>query len=62
MTTALLVSIIGALTAISVSLIGAWFANRNSIVLQTIKLKEDHYIAYIEALHNNVTIDETYET
>jgi hypothetical protein len=47
-----LISIIGALTAITVSFIGAAFANRNSIVLQGRKLKEDHYIGYIEALHN----------
>lgn len=46
------ISIIGALTAIVVSIIGAVLANRNSIVLQGRKLKEDHYIAYIEALHN----------
>ncbi|MBE7171834.1 MAG: hypothetical protein INR73_14700 [Williamsia sp.] len=51
MTTALLISIIGTFTAISVSLIGAWLANRNSVILQTRKLKEDHYITFIEALH-----------
>ena len=52
MTTTLFISIIGALSAIIVSLIGARLANRNSIVLQIRKLKEEHYIAYIEALHN----------
>jgi hypothetical protein len=52
MTTTLLISIIGAIVAIVVSLIGARLANRNSIILQTRKLKEEHYIAYIEALHN----------
>ena len=46
------ISIIGALTAILVSLIGAFLANRNSIVLQGRKLKEEHYIGYIESLHN----------
>lgn len=51
MTTALLISIIGTFTAISVSLIGAWLANRNSVILQTRRLKEDHYIKFIEALH-----------
>lgn len=48
----LLISILGALSAISVSFIGAWLANRNNLVLQTRKLKEDHYITYIEALHD----------
>ena len=46
------ISLLGALTAIIVSLIGAWFAIRNSIVLESRKLKEDHYVKYIEALHN----------
>jgi len=52
MITTILISIIGAVTAIAVSLVGAWLANRNSIVLQTRKLKEDHYVSYVEALHN----------
>lgn len=52
MTTALFISILGALSAITVSIIGAFLANRNSIVLQTRKLKEEHYVAYFEALHN----------
>jgi hypothetical protein len=52
MTITLLISIIGAISAILVSLIAAKLATRNSIVLQTRKLKEDHYIAYMEALHN----------
>ena len=52
METGLYISILGALSAIVVSIIGAWLANKNSIVLQTRKLKEEHYVAYIEALHN----------
>jgi hypothetical protein len=52
MTTPLLISIASGTFAIFVSFIGAWFANRNSIILQTRKLKEEHYVAYIEALHN----------
>jgi hypothetical protein len=52
MTISLLISIVGAAAAIVVSIIGAWLANRNSIILQTRKLKEEHYVAYIEALHN----------
>ena len=52
MTTEIYISIIGALAAIIVSFVGAFLANRNSITLQTRKLKEEHYVAYIEALHN----------
>ena len=48
----LYISLLGALTAILVSVIGAWLANKNSIVLESRKLKEDHYVKYIEALHN----------
>jgi hypothetical protein len=52
MSTEILISLLGATSAIGVSVIGAWLTNRNSIVLQTRKLKEEHYVAYIEALHN----------
>ena len=48
----LYISIIGAIVAIIVSVLGAILANKNTIILQTRKLKEEHYIAYIEALHN----------
>lgn len=48
----LLVSILSGAVAITVSIIGAWLANRNSIILQTRKLKEEHYVAFLEALHN----------
>ena len=41
MTTPLLISIASGTFAIVVSFIGAWFANRNSIILQTRKLKEE---------------------
>ena len=51
MNTGLLISILGAVSAIIVSIIGAWLANRNSIIIQTRKLKEEHYVAYMEALH-----------
>jgi hypothetical protein len=50
--TTLLISIFGALSAITVSVLGAWYANRNNMILQTRKLKEDHYVSYIEALHD----------
>lgn len=52
MTTEILISVLGAITAIAVSVIGAWFTDRNTIILQTRKLKEQHYVAYIEALHD----------
>ena len=51
METALLVSIIGATVSIIVALTGAIFANRNNIILQSRKLKEEHYIGFFEALH-----------
>jgi len=55
MSTAILISILGAISATSVSIIGAWLANRNNVILQTRKLKEEHYVGYIEALHNLVS-------
>jgi hypothetical protein len=61
MTTTLLISVIGALSAIIVSLIGARLAYRNSIVLQIRKLKEEHYISYIEALHDLAAENENQE-
>ena len=45
------ISIIGAIVAILVAIIGAVLANRNMLILQSRKLKEEHYIAYSEALH-----------
>ena len=57
MQTALLISIIGAVVSIGVSLIGALLANRNNIILQTRKLKEEHYISFIEALHYLMAYD-----
>jgi len=52
MTTELIISILGAITAIIVSIVGAWLSNKNNVTLQLRKLKEEHYISYIEALHN----------
>ncbi len=37
---------------ILISVIGAIFSNKNNNKLQLRKLKEDHYVSYIEALHN----------
>lgn len=51
MTTELIISILGAVTAILVSFIGAFLANKNNVLIQTKKLKEEHYVAYIEAVH-----------
>lgn len=47
----MVISVIGAVASIGVSLTGAILANRNNIILQTRKLKEEHYVNYIEALH-----------
>lgn len=46
------ISILGAISAIVVAIIGAILSNRNNTILQLRKLKEEHYISYIEALHN----------
>ena len=51
----LIVAILGAVVSIAIACIGALMANRNSIILQTRKLREDHCITYIEALHNLAT-------
>jgi hypothetical protein len=53
MSTELLISIFGATTAIVVSIIGALLTKQNNIILQIRKLKEEHYTSFIEALHNN---------
>ncbi len=55
----LTISIIGASVAVLVSLIGAWLSNYNTIRLQTRKLKEQHYIDFVTALHNMVPNDKT---
>ena len=55
----LAISILGALVAITVSVIGAWLANRNNIILQTRKLKEEHYVSYMEAVHNHAANNNT---
>ena len=47
----LFISLLGAVVAISVAILGAILTNRNNIRLQKSKLKEEHYIAYISALH-----------
>jgi hypothetical protein len=48
----LFISVIGAIVAIVVSILGAILANKNSIILQTRKLKEEHYVCFLESLHN----------
>ncbi len=49
----ILISLLGALTAVIVSVIGAFLANRNSIILQIRKRKEEGYTTFLEALHEN---------
>ena len=44
--------LLGAISAIIVAVIGAILSNKSSNMLQLRKLKEEHYISYIEALHN----------
>ena len=48
----IVISIIGALTAVIVALIGALLSYRHTSKIEILKLKEEHYISYIQALHN----------
>ena len=48
----IIISILGAVTAIVVAMIGAILSNKNNNVFQLRKLREDHYISYIESIHN----------
>lgn len=48
----IIISVLGALSAIIVAVTGAILSNKNSNMLQLRKLKEEHYISYIESLHN----------
>lgn len=48
----IIISILGAVSAILVAVLGAVLSNKNNNKLQIRKLKEDHYISYVEALHN----------
>ena len=48
----MMISVLGAISAIIVAIIGAILSNKNSNMLQLRKLKEEHYISYIESLHN----------
>ncbi len=48
----IVIPFIGALAAVSVSIIAAFLSYNYSKKLQLRRLKEEHYIAYIEALHN----------
>lgn len=48
----IVISVLGAISAVIVAVIGAVLSNKNSNMLQLRKLKEEHYISYIESLHN----------
>ena len=48
----IVVAIIAGLFSICVAIFGAVFVNLNNVKLQTRRLKEDHYVRYIEAVHN----------
>jgi len=49
----IIISIVGALSALTVAAVGAVMVNKNNNKLQIRKLKESHYISFFEALHNN---------
>ena len=48
----IIISVLGAISAVIVAVIEAILSNKNSNMLQLRKLKEEHYISYIESLHN----------
>ncbi len=48
----IVVAIIASLFSICVAIFGAVFINLNNVKLQTRKLKEEHYVRYIESVHN----------
>ena len=48
----IIISVLGAISAVIVAVTGAILSNKNSNMLQLRKLKEEHYISYIESLHN----------
>ena len=48
----IIISVLGAISAVIVAVIGAILSNKNSNMFQLRKLKEEHYISYIESLHN----------
>jgi len=48
----IIISIVGASTAILIAIVGAILSHRHNKDLQIAKLKEEHYVSYIAALHN----------
>lgn len=48
----IVVAIIAGLFSICVAIFGSVFININNAKLQTRKLKEEHYVRYLEAMHN----------
>ncbi len=48
----IVVAIIAGLFSICVAIFGAVFININNLKMQTRKLKEEHYVRYLEAVHN----------
>lgn len=57
----LTIAVIGALVSISISIVGALLSINNSITLKTRELREDHYVRYVEALHNLASNDKSDE-
>ena len=48
----IVISVMGALTAVIVAIIGALLSYRHTNKIEILKLKEEHYISYVQALHN----------
>lgn len=47
----MIIAILGALISVVIAIIGAALSIRGSIILQNRKLKEEHYVNYVESLH-----------
>lgn len=57
----IIISVIGAISAVIVAVIGAFITYQHNNDVQIYKLKEEHYILYMEALHNLATNNENEE-
>jgi len=51
MTNEILISTIGAFVAILVAIASAWLAHKNNLSFQNKKLKGEHYMEFVRALH-----------
>lgn len=55
----MLIAISGAVISIVIAIISAILARHNDIALQTRRLKEEHYISFIESLHSLMSLNDS---